>query len=113
MRRSFTVEAPARQAGLASGYRYWFGRPVAGSAPFPRGFLPAGYLMSSAEDMAHYLIVQLNGGRYGNVSILLPSGIAEMQQGAVAVPSGGGAGYDEAGYGMGWFTGKRNGVAMV
>jgi CubicO group peptidase (beta-lactamase class C family) len=113
MQRSFTVEAPARQAGLASGHRYWFGRPVAGTTPFPRGFLPAGHLMSSAQDMAHYLIAQLGGGRYGSASILSPSGIAEMQRGAVAVPGGGGAGYDDAGYGMGWFTGTRNGVAMV
>jgi CubicO group peptidase (beta-lactamase class C family) len=113
MERSFTVEATARQAGLASGYRYWFGWPVAGTTPFPRGFLPAGHLMSTAEDMAHYLIAQLGGGRYGNVSILSPTGIAEMQRTAVGVPGGGGTSYDDAGYGMGWFTGNRNGVAMV
>src|SRR3712207_2833814 len=29
MRASFTAEAPAGEAGLASGHRYWFGRPVA------------------------------------------------------------------------------------
>jgi hypothetical protein len=69
--------------------------------------------MSSAEDMAHYLIAQLNGGRYENASILSPAGIAEMQQGAVAVPNGGGLGYDDAKYGMGWFTGTRNGIAIV
>jgi CubicO group peptidase (beta-lactamase class C family) len=110
MERSFTVEEQARQAGLASGYRYWFGRPVAGTTPFPRGFLPAGHLMSSAEDMAHYLIAQLNDGRYGNASILSPAGIAEMQRGAVAVPDSGG---DDIRYGMGWFTGNRDGGAIV
>jgi CubicO group peptidase (beta-lactamase class C family) len=113
MQRSFTVEASARQAGLASGHRYWLGRPIAGTTPFPRGFLPAGHLMSSAEDMAHYLIAQLGGGRYGNASILSPAGIAQMQRGAVVVPGGGGTGYDDAKYGMGWFSGNRNGVAMV
>lgn len=113
MGQSFTAEAQAQPAGLAAGYRYWFGWPIAGKAPFPRGFLPAGYLMASAEDMAHYVIAQLNGGRYGGASILSPAGIAELQQGAVAVPGGGGTGYDDAGYGMGWFTGKRNGIAVV
>jgi hypothetical protein len=63
--------------------------------------------------MAHYLIAQLNGGRYGNASILSPAGIAQMQRGAVVVPGGGGTGYDDAKYGMGWFSGNRNGVALV
>jgi hypothetical protein len=99
--------------GLASGYRYWFGQPIAGNAPFARGFLPSGFLMSSAEDMAHYLIAQLNGGRYGSAAILSPAGIAELQRGSAAVPGGGGVGDEDTGYGMGWFTFEHNGIAVV
>ena len=39
-----------------------------------RGLLPAGYLISSAEDMAHYLIAQLNQGNYGGSAVLSPAG---------------------------------------
>ena len=64
MRDSFTSQAAAEQHGLATGYHYWFGRPRAAELPYNRGLIPAGYLISSAADMTHYLLAQLNGGRY-------------------------------------------------
>ncbi|HZG68103.1 MAG TPA: serine hydrolase, partial [Herpetosiphonaceae bacterium] len=94
-------------------YRYWFGRPVAFDAPFNRGSLPAGLLMASGEDMARYLIAQLNDGRYGSTTILSPAGTAEMQRGTVPIPGGVWGGFEEARYGMGWGGGQRNGVAAV
>jgi CubicO group peptidase (beta-lactamase class C family) len=56
--------------------------------------------MSSAEDMAHYLIAQLNGGCYGDVQILSPAGIDEMHRGAVEYRA---MGMNVGKYGMGWF----------
>jgi CubicO group peptidase (beta-lactamase class C family) len=41
---------------IATGYRYWFLWPVAFDAPYPRGQTLAGFLISSAEDMSHYLL---------------------------------------------------------
>jgi CubicO group peptidase (beta-lactamase class C family) len=53
MSHSFTSKAVAQQNGLAMGHRYWFGRPVpAPNLSIPRGSLPSGQLISSAEDMA-------------------------------------------------------------
>ena len=75
MRSSFTSEAAAKHHGLATGYHYGFGRPRAAHLPYNRGLVPAGYLISSAEDMTHYLIAQLNGGRYGATSVLSPAGV--------------------------------------
>ena len=49
---------------MATGYRWWFGFPVPATLPFSRAKLPAGFIISSAEDMAHFLIAQMNGGRY-------------------------------------------------
>jgi CubicO group peptidase (beta-lactamase class C family) len=60
MHHSFTSEADAKPQGLAAGNRYWFGRPTAAHVPYNRGLNPAGYLISSADDMAHYLIAQLD-----------------------------------------------------
>jgi CubicO group peptidase (beta-lactamase class C family) len=107
MRHSYTSQAEAQQNGLAMGYRYRFGKPVAGDLPYNRGSLPQGYLISSAEDMSHYLIAQLNGGQYANASILSSTGIAAMHQPAVR------AGRTETSYGMGWKVGPTNGVPTV
>jgi hypothetical protein len=67
--------------------------------PHPSGSLPSGQLISSAEDMSHYLIAQLNGGRYGDAQILSPAGIAEMHSPGVDANS---MGVDLGDYGMGW-----------
>ena len=104
MRDSFTSEAAAEQHGLATGYHYWFGRPRAADLPYNRGLVPAGYLISSAEDMTHYLIAQLNGGRYRTASVLSPEGVDELHRPAVATPKTG------TSYAMGWFVGPINGI---
>jgi CubicO group peptidase (beta-lactamase class C family) len=64
MSQSFVREQDARRDGLAQGYQMWFGVPVPTTLPSPRDMLPAGYIIFTAEDMAHYLIAQLNGGRF-------------------------------------------------
>jgi CubicO group peptidase (beta-lactamase class C family) len=107
MHHSFTSEADAKPQGLATGNRYWFGRPAAADVPYNRGLNPAGYLISSADDMAHYLIAQLNDGRYGGAAVLSPSGTAELHR--PAVPTG----HTDTSYGMGWFVGLVNGIPAV
>ena len=102
MSHSYTSQAAAKQNGLAVGHISWFGFPIAvPDLPQPRGSLPSGQLISTTEDMAHYLIAQLNGGRYGNVQILSPEGIAEMHSPAVDATT---MGVDMGYYGMGWFV---------
>ena len=64
MRHSAATIADPAVSDLASGYRSWLFWPVPFDAPYPRRMTPAGLLISSAEDMAHYLIAQLNGGAY-------------------------------------------------
>jgi len=107
MGNSFTSEAAAQSHGLATGHNYWFGRPRVADEPYNRGLIPAGYLISSAEDMTHYLIAQLNNGRYGRAAVLSPSGIAELHRPAVATPAA------DTSYGMGWFVGPVNGIPAV
>ncbi len=111
MRHSYTTRAEAAQHGLALGHRYWFAYPVvAPDLPHPRGSLPAGYLISSTEDMAHYLIAQLNDGRYGDAQILSPAGIAEMHRPAAEFTM---LGVSLGHYGMGWFINERDQVRIV
>jgi CubicO group peptidase (beta-lactamase class C family) len=111
MSHSYTSQASAKQDGLAVGYRYWFAHPVAiPDLPIARGSLPSGQLISSAEDMAHYLIAHLNGGRYGEVQLLSAAGVDELQR-AVAEQRVMGA--LVAAYGMGWFVAKIGETTVV
>jgi CubicO group peptidase (beta-lactamase class C family) len=107
MSHSYTSRTAAQQNGLAMGHRYWFGQPVpAPNLSIPLGSLPSGQLISCAEDMAHYLIAQINGGRYGDVQILSSSGMDEMHRGTAEIIE---MGMSLGSYAMGWesqVTGK-------
>ena len=107
MHRTYTAIQDAQRGGLASGYRYWFGFPVAFDAPGHGGTVPAGGIISTAEDMSRYLAMYQGGGRYHGQAVLSPAGIAEMMQPGRPQKRGAFAG---AGYGMGWFTGPWGGV---
>ena len=111
MRHSYTTRTEAQQNGLPVGYRYWFGYPVADpNEQFPLGSLAAGELISSTEDMSHYLIAQLNDGRYGSAQILSPAGIAEMHRPAADFKM---MGVSLGQYGMGWFIDGQGKTRIV
>lgn len=100
MHNSFTSREDAQQHQLAMGHRYWFGIPrPEPNLSIPLGSLPSGQLISSAEDMAHYLIAQLNGGCYQETQILSPDGMEMMHRGAVDMLV---FGKSYGSYGMGW-----------
>jgi CubicO group peptidase (beta-lactamase class C family) len=107
MHNSFTSEATAQEQGLATGYHYWFGRPRAADLPYTRALVPAGYLISSAEDLTHYLIAQLNGGVYRTASVLSAAGIGELHRPAVQIST------TDTSYAMGWQVGPVNGIPAV
>ncbi len=111
MSRSYTSPAPARQNGLAVGHRYWFGIPVAApNLPMPRGSLASGQLLSTAEDMAHYLIAHINAGLYNGVQILSEAGMDELHRGAVEYSA---MGKVLGRYAMGWFVDGTGGAETV
>jgi CubicO group peptidase (beta-lactamase class C family) len=107
MDHSYTSEADAKRHGLAAGYLYWFFFPRATHLQFNRGSLPQGYIISTAEDMSHFLIAQLNGGRYGNAQVLSPAGIDEMHRPVIATWK------HDTTYGMGWEIGPIAGIPAI
>ena len=107
MNHSFTDQTDARRSGLATGHRSWFGFPRPFDAPYSRAAMPSSYLISSAEDVTHFLIGQLNGGTYDAASVLSPEGIAAMHQPAVR------EGDRDIFYGMGWESRTLAGVPVV
>jgi hypothetical protein len=104
MSHTYTSRAVAKRDGLAMGHRYWFGFPFpAPDLLIPEGSLPSGLLISTAEDLARYLIAHMNGGRCEEAQILSDSGIAELHRGAIEYRK---MGISAGKYGMGWFDGE-------
>lgn len=106
MRHSYASIAPAQADGLAAGHHLVLGRAIRSERAIPPAHLPAGFLIASVEDMAHYAVAQLNDGRFGDTAILSPDGMAELH--APAVPLWG-----ELHYAMGWEVGTLDGISVV
>ncbi len=108
MTNSYTSKTEAESNGLAVGHTYFFGSPrVSADAPYSRRKLPSGFLIASAEDLGHYLIAQLSGGRYGEAQILSPEHVTLMHQPAVATLNKG------VSYAFGWRTNLVEGEPSV
>jgi hypothetical protein len=73
---------------------------------YNRSQLPSGYLISSVEDMSHFLISQLNGGSYADVNILSAENIQVMQTPGTQRGNAGG-------YGFGWVIASFGDVPSV
>ncbi len=99
---SYVSQEEAMQHGMATGYRWWLGFPVPVTLPFNRANLPAGFAIASAEDVAHFMIAEMNGGHYRGNSVLSPDGIALLQ----AEPRSGE-------YGMGWESLRIDGRRLI
>jgi CubicO group peptidase (beta-lactamase class C family) len=114
MQESFTSQADARKHGLTAGYQTFFGAVLPVDAPYHLDIQPAGYLISSASDMTHYLIAQMNGGRYGTASVLSLADVEQMHIPEVVThQNAGGNGAIQAQYAMGWFAGTLDGVPIL
>jgi CubicO group peptidase (beta-lactamase class C family) len=95
MTHSYTAVEAARANGLAQGYSRFFGFVVPMTQPH-RGYeLSDGYLISTAEDMARFVIAMNNQGQLGEARVLSPEWMQRLytprQQ----------AGFP---YAMGWFV---------
>jgi CubicO group peptidase (beta-lactamase class C family) len=106
MDQSFTSEQQAREAGMAQGYQWFFGFSMPTHHPYNPSQLPSGYMISSVQDMSHFLISQLNQGNYSASNILSASSIAVMQ-----VPGTDRGG--DGGYGFGWVISPVGDVPSV
>ncbi len=99
MRRSFVSRQLAEEAGLAQGHAIILGVSLPRSTTFLPYALPGGFLITTAEDMAHYMIAQLNEGRYKSTRVLSSEGVSEMHRPAAQTGS--------QHYAMGWFATER------
>ncbi len=111
MGHTYAEKAAAEKDGLAVGHRHWFGYPVpARDLPIPLGSLPSGQLISCAEDMAHYLIAHMNGGKYGKEEVLSAGGMDELHRGEKEYFA---FGNSVGSYAMGWFDQKIGSTRII
>jgi hypothetical protein len=91
MTHTYTDPVIARENGLSQGYSRFFGFVIPQRQPHRVYEVSAGFIMSTAEDMAHYAIAMDNGGIYKDRQLLSFKGM-DMLFAPVQ------------GYGMGWFV---------
>lgn len=106
MRQSAAALSDPAAQDLATGHRYWLLWPFAFDAPYPRAQTPAGFLISSAEDMAHYLMAQLNGGAYAGQQVLSPEGMATLHAPGARMGA-------TSSYAMGWAVHRQDGLLKI
>jgi len=99
----------AAALGRADGHQPLYGRIVTRNMPVYRSALPAGWVMSCAEDMAEWLIVHLNNGLNAEGQVFPEDCIQAAHTTAVLFEENG----QEMGYGMGWFINDSNDTQLI
>ena len=98
MTNSFADLDAAHRHGLARGHWYLFGLAMAGrETQQPAPLVPAGFLISSAQDLGHYLSMLLSAGTFQGRQVVSPEALREM-----LTPWDGGS----SGAGMAWGVGS-------
>jgi len=95
---------PIIAAGLdrADGHQMMLGKVITRNIPIYTSAQPAGWVMSSAVDMAKWLLLNMNDGQLNGRQIIPAKVVELMKTPAVNLVQNG----DEASYAMGWFVGK-------
>ncbi|GFZ30333.1 penicillin-binding protein [Clostridium zeae] len=97
MNNSYTSQDEAKKNGLATGYFSSFMFKIPINQREHIASIPCGYIISSAEDMCHYLIANLNSGIYNKQPVISESLLEKMHSKIVYFGRGN---Y----YGMGWVS---------
>ncbi|MBI9047400.1 MAG: beta-lactamase family protein [Anaerolineaceae bacterium] len=90
-----TIADPTEATKLAQGYSRVFGFSLPQSQRFVPGGLPSGYLISTADDMAQYLLAQIKNQQVDGKQMLTPQSLTTMRTPPIGIDSE---------YGMGWMV---------
>jgi CubicO group peptidase (beta-lactamase class C family) len=91
MINTFTDPQQAGDLGLSQGYTRLFGFTVPQNQPHRQYEVSAGYIISTAEDMARYTAAMKSNGEYNGERLLSSDGMRRLF-------------FPVKGYGMGWFV---------
>ena len=98
-----SIEAKQRANNLAKGHLVAFGVPFS-RAEMDGYFGGSGGVISTAEDMANYLIMQNNGGNFNDKNLISPNGLELMHTPPPNIKNS---------YAMGWETKTENELRIV
>jgi CubicO group peptidase (beta-lactamase class C family) len=104
MKHSFTDPVAAAPLGLAQGHTQLLGFPFSRQQPHLAFDLPAGFIITTAQDMAHYLIAQGNEGKFEERQVLTPHWMRVMHQSLNEIGSS---------YAMGWESSTIDGTRTI
>jgi len=94
MSRTSAIIEEYSEMGMAQGYSQMFAFPVPMTQRIPRYYLPAGFIVSTANDMLRYLMAIENNGELNGKRILSESGVRAMLTPNRAIDSYAGFGWD-------------------
>ena len=109
MTHTYTDLTAARNHGLRPGHRIWFGVGVDDGYWYRADFLPAGFVVSTASDLARYLAALLDGGRYPGGRVLSDAGVRALTTSSTSADLWG----VQGGYGFGWYMRPNGGQDLV
>jgi CubicO group peptidase (beta-lactamase class C family) len=112
MTHTYAMTGTAREPGLTRGYATWLGLKIPLTEQVAAPLVPAGYIISSASDMTHYLIAEMNGGVYNGTRIVPAKAMQEMHA-PLAPVNGQSPVPDATSYGLGWGVGTIAGTPVI
>lgn len=108
MSHTYASLAEAPRELMAHGHRMFLGTSIEGDVPYPPAFVPVGFVISSASDIAKYLAAQLPGSATAAQLGISPQSLEAWHTGVAAMdPAGKGH------YAMGWAVDTFNGLPVV
>jgi CubicO group peptidase (beta-lactamase class C family) len=113
MTHTYAMTGAVREPGLTRGYANWLGLKVPLTDQVSAPLVPAGYTISSASDMTHYLTAEMNGGVYNGTSVLPAQAMQEETHAPLAPVDGQPPVLGATSYGLGWGVGTVNGTPVI
>jgi CubicO group peptidase (beta-lactamase class C family) len=104
MENSFTDPTAASTAGLSQGHSQIFMLAVPRKQTFYQSDLPAGFIISTANDLARFLMVLGNKGELDGVRVLQPENVELMFTPNTALNNT---------YGLGWYISEDDGETRI
>lgn len=104
MTHSFADPQAAQAAGLAQGYAQVFMLALPSDQTYYRYEQPAGFLISSASDLARYAMALLNGGELEGARVLSPESVT-----LIFTPNAA----SDSTYGFGWYISEYYGEPQI
>jgi CubicO group peptidase (beta-lactamase class C family) len=105
MTRTFVDERSAERAGLATGHNLWFGIARPSVYRFEADRLPTASIITTANDLSHFVAMHLDGGQWKGTTVLSPESAALAHHGVGAA--------GDFRYAMGWREGPTAGVKSL